>query len=100
RRAPAAGPAAAHAASLIAVRRPAHRANLLRGHGITVTRAGRRSAPGPGRPVVAASSGDDGRGMQNVAASTAVPPSVAGVPLRVIVPSSLLGKHGVDERSE
>src|SRR5262245_43621151 len=62
---------------------------------LTETVAGRSSAPGPGRPVVTLMSEESVRAMQKVAALTSVPPSVAGLPVREMVPLFLVGKHGV-----
>src|SRR5262249_34493070 len=63
--------------------------------GSTSTCAGRTSAPGPGKPVVVSIAGEPVASMQKVVANTAVPPSVAGVPVRVMLPPPFVVKQGV-----
>src|SRR5262245_2422855 len=70
-------------------------AGAARRYGVTFTSAGSRSAPGPGRPVVALISVDWVRAMQKVVALTIVCPFVPGVPARVMLPPPLVGKQGV-----
>src|SRR5262245_56686531 len=69
------------------------------GHGlppqVTVRWDGRRSAPGPGRPVTPLMSEEPVRAMQNVAAKPPWPVAGIGVPVRMIEPPPLVPKHGV-----